>query len=84
VVVSGETDASVDADPARLEQALGNLVDNALAHGEGVVELFVRANGEGVELHVGDSGPGFPPAFVPRAFDRFSRADSRAARAVRD
>ena len=61
VAVSSGTDAFVDADSARLEQALGNLVDNALAYGEGAVELFVHVNGEGVELHVADHGPGFPP-----------------------
>jgi len=75
LVVAKETDAPVEADPARLEQALGNLVDNALAYGDGAVELFVRRNGDGIELHVADAGPGFPPGFVPRAFDRFSRAD---------
>jgi two-component system OmpR family sensor kinase len=75
VAVSSDTDAFVDADPARLEQALGNLVDNALVYGEGAVELFVRPNGEGIELHVADGGPGFPAGFATRAFDRFSRAD---------
>jgi signal transduction histidine kinase len=75
VAVSRGTDAFVDADPARLEQALGNLVDNALVYGDGAVELFVHVNGEGVELHVADNGPGFPPGFTARAFDRFSRAD---------
>jgi two-component system OmpR family sensor kinase len=75
VAVSSGADAYVDADPSRLERALGNLVDNALAYGEGAVELFVHVNGEGVELHVADEGPGFPPGFAARAFDRFSRAD---------
>jgi two-component system OmpR family sensor kinase len=75
IAVASGTDAFVDADAARLEQALGNLVDNALAHGEGTVELFVQPNGDGVELHVVDAGPGFPPGFADRAFDRFSRAD---------
>ena len=74
VAVSSGTDAFVDADPARLEQALGNLVDNALVYGDGAVELFV-VNGAGVELHVADEGPGFPLGFSARAFDRFSRAD---------
>lgn len=73
--VSSLTDAFVEADSARLEQALGNLVDNALAYGDGDVELFVRQSGDGVELHVADGGPGFPPGFAARAFDRFSRAD---------
>ena len=75
IAVAKETDAPVEADPARLEQALGNLIDNALAYGNGVVELFVHPNGDGIELHVVDAGPGFPAEFVARAFDRFSRAD---------
>jgi two-component system, OmpR family, sensor kinase len=75
VAVSSGADAFVDADPSKLERALGNLVDNALAYGEGAVELFVHVNGERVELHVADEGPGFPPGFAARAFDRFSRAD---------
>jgi signal transduction histidine kinase len=65
----------VKADPARLEQALANLVDNALRYGDGTVALSVRRQDGAVELHVSDEGPGFPPAFLPRAFERFSRAD---------
>jgi len=75
-----DTDAIVDADPERVEQALGNLVDNALAYGSGAVVLFAHARDEIVELHVADDGPGFPDEFVPRAFDRFSRADEARGR----
>jgi signal transduction histidine kinase len=75
-----ESDAILDADPERVEQALGNLVDNALTHGAGVVVLFARERDEVVELHVADDGPGFPDDFVPRAFDRFSRADEARGR----
>ena len=65
----------VTADRARVEQALGNLVDNALGHGRGTVRLgAVERNGH-VELHVRDEGPGFPSDFLPRAFDRFTQAD---------
>jgi two-component system, OmpR family, sensor kinase len=70
-----DTQLHVDADPLRVGQALVNLVDNALAHGEGTVELRAEARGAFVELHVSDVGPGFPPEFRNRAFDRFSRAD---------
>jgi signal transduction histidine kinase len=74
------TDAMLDADPLRVEQALGNLVDNALAHGGAVVTLGARERGGVVELHVTDDGPGFPEDFVDRAFDRFSRADDARGR----
>ena len=66
----------VSADPLRLRQALGNLVDNALRHGEGDVVLHAREGGDdAVELFVGDAGPGFPAELAERAFERFARAD---------
>jgi two-component system OmpR family sensor kinase len=67
--------AFVSADPARVEQALANLVENALDHGAGRVDLFAVERDDIVELHVSDSGPGFPDGFLERAFERFSRAD---------
>jgi two-component system, OmpR family, sensor kinase len=65
----------VEADPARIEQALGNLVDNALHHGAGTVTLSAEQRDGKIELHVRDEGAGFPHGFAERAFDRFSRAD---------
>jgi two-component system sensor histidine kinase MprB len=65
----------ISADALRLEQALGNLVENALRHGEGRVRISARADDDGaVELAVEDEGPGFPPGFAAHAFERFSRA----------
>jgi two-component system, OmpR family, sensor kinase len=75
VVVVGEDEATIDADPVRIEQAIGNLVDNALTHGDGAVGLSIASVGTRVELHVTDEGRGFPDGFAERAFDRFSRAD---------
>ena len=69
------TTAGVWADRNRLEQALANLIENALRYGDGVVHLSARKRGAFVELHVEDEGSGFPPEFIGRAFDRFSRAD---------
>jgi two-component system OmpR family sensor kinase len=68
------------ADPARVEQALANLVDNALTYGDGTVMLSARSQNGSVELHVRDEGPGFPPDFLARAFERFTRADEARTR----
>ena len=70
----------VRGDRIRLEQALGNLVDNALRHGGGEVQLSAAAADGLVELHVTDEGTGFPPEFLGHAFERFSRPDQARAR----
>jgi heavy metal sensor kinase len=64
-------------DRLRIEQALGNLIDNALRHGAGTIRVSAAQDGDWLELHVADEGRGFPAAFVPRAFERFSRADEQ-------
>jgi signal transduction histidine kinase len=69
----------VPADRLRLEQALGNVVDNALRHGGTNVVLTAQVRKGAAELHVLDDGPGFPAGFIDRAFERFSRADPTAA-----
>jgi signal transduction histidine kinase len=65
----------VRGDRLRLEQALGNLVDNALRYGGGSIGLYASAANEHVELHVRDDGAGFPAEFLDRAFERFTRSD---------
>jgi signal transduction histidine kinase len=74
------TDVELVADRLRIEQALGNLVDNALRHGRGEVNLTLAEDDGVVELHVLDEGPGFDPAFLAHAFDRFARPDDARAR----
>jgi two-component system OmpR family sensor kinase len=73
-------DLRLSADPIRLRQALGNLVDNALRYGSGTVRLSARPLNGRVELHVSDEGRGFPPDFIDAAFERFSRADGGRGR----
>ena len=70
----------VVADRLRLEQALGNMVDNAFAHGTGAVRLSAVRHDGSIELHVADDGPGFPAEFLRHAFERFSRADEARTR----
>jgi signal transduction histidine kinase len=80
ITVVDAVDAVVEADARRVEQALGNLVDNALVHGRGAITLAAVPAGDRLELHVRDEGPGFPAGFATRAFDRFSRADEARPR----
>jgi two-component system, OmpR family, sensor kinase len=68
------------ADPARVGQALVNLIENALTHGSGPVELAAEERDGFVELHVRDEGDGFPEGFRELAFHRFSRADEARSR----
>jgi signal transduction histidine kinase len=63
----------VRVDRARIEQALSNLIDNALRHGRGPVGLGAVLRGGFAELHVTDNGEGFPAGFLATAFERFTR-----------
>jgi two-component system OmpR family sensor kinase len=71
----------VRGDRMRLEQALGNLIENALRHGSGEVRLAAVSRAGEVELHVRDEGAGFPPDFIAEAFTRFARPDQGRSRA---
>ncbi len=74
------SDLVLSADRLRLEQAVGNLVENALRHGRGTVELEAVAVDGAVELHVRDRGPGFPSALREIVFERFTSGDSAQGR----
>jgi len=65
----------LSVDRLRAEQALGNLVENALRHGRGRILLQAHRRNGRVELHVRDEGPGFSLEFIERAFEPFTRGD---------
>ena len=79
IVVDSVATALV-GDRLRLEQALGNLIDNALRYGLGSIRLAVVSSDQDVRLVVSDAGPGFSEDFLPRAFERFTRADEGRGR----
>ena len=72
----------MSADVFRLEQVLGNLIDNAIKYTNSGGRVTVRATAaeSGVEIRVEDTGLGIPTADLPRIFERFYRADKGRSR----
>jgi len=65
-----------------MRRAVDNLLDNALRYSppDGVVAVRIAVDGTDAVVAVCDDGPGFPPEFLPHAFERFRRADDARAR----
>ena len=72
----------MNVDPARLRQALSNLIDNALRHSPrgGSVVVRVDASDERLLLSVADDGSGFPADCIDRIFQPFTRVDAARGR----
>jgi signal transduction histidine kinase len=83
LTVQGVPVPPVDADPRRLEQALANIVDNALRHtpSGGRVVLTASPEDGNVRIAVHNSGSYISPEVLPRVFDRFFQVDPVRSRA---
>jgi signal transduction histidine kinase len=86
VVSPGLPETWLDAD--KVDQILGNLIENAVRHGAGTVTVVVepldaidalggRGPAEGAAVSVRDEGDGVAPEMVPRVFRQFWRAKRR-------
>ncbi len=74
-------DEPVELDPDRMEQALRNLLENAIRYTPrgGVVRVSARRLDGMARFVVSDSGPGFRPDLLSRAFEPFTRGDAEQA-----
>jgi two-component system phosphate regulon sensor histidine kinase PhoR len=78
--------ATVTGDPAKLQDALRNLLENATNYSPegGRILLESQRRGERVIVTVADEGPGIPPGDLARIFERFYRVDKARTRDGRD
>ena len=77
---------TVSGDPAKLHDALRNLLENATNYSPENAKIVIgadRRNGR-ILLTVSDEGPGVPEADLPRIFERFYRVDKARSRDGRD
>ncbi|MGQ0842502.1 MAG: sensor histidine kinase [Sporichthyaceae bacterium] len=65
-------DAFVRADPALLERAFFNVIDNAQRHGGRLTAVGLDADSSAVRVTFDDDGPGVPPEHRARIFERFA------------
>lgn len=70
VRVGGERGLWVNASRTSLAQILSTLLENALAHGSGTVDVMARRSGPSVVVEVSDLGEGVDPALAPHIFER--------------
>lgn len=87
VQLSGQIDdglPTLEMDRLRIQQALGNLLDNAIRHTPpgGSVAVSAQPHGDGVRVEVADTGSGIASEDLPRIFDRLYRADPSRHRAT--
>lgn len=68
--IHGERGLRVRATPVALAQILSTLVENALAHGRGTVDIAARRAGPSVVIELGDEGEGVSTSIAPHIFER--------------
>ncbi len=77
-------DLMASVNDALMEQAVGNLVDNAIKYGGSgtAVRLVASRDGNGIVISVSDQGPGIEKKHLQRVFERFYRVDRARSRSL--
>lgn len=70
IKISGERDLMVRARPDDLGQIISSVLENALEHGQGLVEIAARCSGPSVVLEMSDEGAGIDESLAPHVFER--------------
>lgn len=75
-VIVPEAPLPVRVDPARIQQVVGNLLNNAIKYNKTGGSVWVKASQEGNEIvcRIQDSGIGIFPPVLPKIFELFSQA----------
>jgi signal transduction histidine kinase len=81
-VVRPGADIWVYADPARMAQMVGNLLNNAIQYSRpgGHIALTLEAAGDQARVRVSDDGIGIEPDMLPRIFEPFTQLDGSLTR----
>ncbi|MEP7292888.1 MAG: hybrid sensor histidine kinase/response regulator [Chloroflexota bacterium] len=79
ITIDARIEGEIYADKARLNQALGNLVSNALKYSprDSTIKLWTESGGDRVRICVADQGPGVPDDERDRLFTQFGKLSAR-------
>jgi len=72
----------VEADPARMEQVVVNLLNNAAKYTDpgGLIRITVKQHGDEAQIQVRDNGVGITPELLPHIFELFTQVDGTLGR----
>ncbi|HWC33249.1 MAG TPA: ATP-binding protein [Mycobacteriales bacterium] len=76
-VVEATNVPQIWADPDKVGQVVGNIVENALRHGSGTVRIQLAPEPDGARVTVSDEGEGISAEALPRIFTKFWRDQRR-------